>query len=90
MQINEIGERIKLSPLGTLNYTDVCSSTVDVPASEYHVIVKSGLSFLFPFRFANAYNHNDREKERKHMSNNKNVTMSVLPISDQVLNILFA
>ena len=47
MQINEIGERIKLSPLGTLNYTDVCSSTVNIPASEYHVIVKSGLFMCF-------------------------------------------
>ena len=46
VQINEIGERMKLSPLGTLNYTDVCSNTVEVPASEYHVLVKSGLVIL--------------------------------------------
>ena len=45
VQINDIGgERMKLSTLATLDYGDVCSDTVSVPSSEYHVLVKSGVT----------------------------------------------
>ncbi|XP_053399293.1 uncharacterized protein LOC123557009 [Mercenaria mercenaria] len=41
-EINLGGERLKVSALSTLYQTDVCDSTVSVPTTEYHVLVKSG------------------------------------------------
>ena len=44
VQINAIGgERLKLSTLSTLDAEDVCDEAVSVPATEYHVLLKSGL-----------------------------------------------
>ena len=44
VQVNAIGgERMKLSTLSTLDAQDVCDETVSVPATEYHVLVKTGL-----------------------------------------------
>ncbi|XP_060573348.1 uncharacterized protein LOC132731227 [Ruditapes philippinarum] len=41
-EINLGGERLKISASSTLLQDDVCDTTITVPTTEYHVLVKSG------------------------------------------------
>ncbi|KAL4230223.1 hypothetical protein ACF0H5_010608 [Mactra antiquata] len=41
-EINLGGERIRVSDVGTLTLNDVCDTSINLPQSEYHVLVKSG------------------------------------------------